>query len=222
MFLEAVRVNSLEKLEIKMNYLLYKPKEYGTAEKLPMIVFLHGLGEAGEDLELVKVHGVLKVAEERDDFPFVVIAPQCPKDTSWSLELHKLERIIEDAIEELNVDPDRVYLTGLSMGGFGTWNLAMKRPDLFAAIIPICGGTMNWFMLNRIKDTPVWAFHGSEDNRVPVEMSLSVVEKLKEIGGNAKLTVYNGVRHDSWTRTYDNPEIYEWLLNHRNTRNNEL
>jgi len=112
------------------------------------------------------------------------------------------------------VDPDRVYLTGLSMGGFGTWSLACHQPKRFVAIAPICGGGQ-WFLADRLKNVPVWAFHGAKDSVVPLSLSEQMVEAVKRTGGKAKLTVYPEANHDSWTATYDNPKLYDWLLSHR-------
>jgi predicted peptidase len=124
-----------------------------------------------------------------------------------------LKGLVETIIEEYAVDHNRVYLTGLSMGGYGTWSLAMMYPDLFAAIAPICGGgNPDWIGL--LKDVPVWAFHGDADPVVPLEQSQRMVSALQKHGGNAKLTVYPDVGHDSWTQTYENQELYDWFLQH--------
>ena len=198
--------------QVRLKYLLYLPE--GCAKrraKFPLVLFLHGAGERGDDLERVKVHGLPKIAAQGGDFPFIVVSPQCPANTWWSNDL--LKALIDEIVKRYPIDQSRIYATGLSMGGFGTWNLACEYPDLFAAIAPICGGGTP-FMASRLKDTPVWAFHGRKDNVVPVKCSKEMVDAVKRAGGDAKLTVYPKADHDSWSRTYDNPELYKWLLSH--------
>jgi predicted peptidase len=122
--------------------------------------------------------------------------------------------MLDEVIGQHAVDPDRVYLTGLSMGGYGTWSLAMAYPEIFAAIAPICGGGMTeWLFM--LKDMPVWAFHGAEDPAVPLERGQRMVDALRAAGGDVRFTVYPGCGHDSWTQTYENPQLYEWFLQHK-------
>lgn len=196
---------------VKLNYLLYLPKNYNTKEKFPLILFLHGMGERGDDLNKLKVHGIPKIVEQKDDFPFIAVSPQCPADSWWTAETDALNALLKDVVKKYSVDKKRIYLTGLSMGGFGTWSLAIAYPEWFAAIVPICGGG-DPEKVSAIKDIPVWVFHGAKDNLVKLEQSERMVNALKQIGGNVKFTVYPDAEHDSWTATYDNPELYEWLL----------
>jgi predicted peptidase len=208
-------VGSIE-LTMHLNYLLFLPQSYGEdpEKKWPLILFLHGAGERGDDLERIKVHGIPKIVERQPDFPFVCISPQCPENSTWMNHHLALKALLDDVLTTYAIAPDRVYLTGLSIGGYGTWNLALAFSWSFAAIAPICGGGMpGW--LEGLKDVPVWAFHGADDPVVPVEESQSMVNALREIGGDVKLTIYPGVGHDSWTQTYDNPELYEWFLKHQ-------
>lgn len=200
---------------IHLEYLLFLPKDYQKhpGKKWPLILFLHGAGERGDDLELVKSHGIAKMVEEEPDFPFITISPQCPENTRWGEYPRTLKAILDQVMAEFAVDEQRIYLTGLSMGGFGTWSMAMDYPNLFAAIAPICGGGLSEFVAI-IKDVPVWAFHGAEDPAVPLEASQRMVDALQVSGGNVRFTVYHGVGHDSWTQTYENPELYEWFLQH--------
>jgi len=201
---------------VNLNYLLYLPNDYSSSKQnFPLILFLHGAGERGDDLELVKIHGIPKIVEQGQDFPFIAISPQCPIDKWWvdPWLIEALNALLDQTIANYRVDESRVYLTGLSMGGFGTWYLSMAYPEKFAAIAPICGGGMPW-MAFRIKDVPVWAFHGAIDPVVPVQRSEEIVEALKKIGGNVKFTVYPETGHDSWTETYNNPELYKWFLEH--------
>jgi predicted peptidase len=196
-------------VKIEMRYLLYLPREYDTKESWPLLLFLHGSGERGDDLELVKVHGPPKLIAAGKDFPFIVVSPQCPKEQWW--EPIELVALLDDVGLRYKVDADRVCVTGLSMGGFGTWRLAAYAPDRFAAIAPICGGgEPSW--AKKFASVPTWAFHGALDEGVPLDRSGEMVVALKKKGGNPKLTVYPEAGHDSWTEAYDNLELYTWLL----------
>jgi predicted peptidase len=204
---KTARLNT--QIEVEMDYLLYLPKAFDTKQSWPLVLFLHGAGERGDDLELVKKHGPPKLISEGKEFPFIVVSPQCPKDRWW--EPIELVALLGDLQSKFKVDEDRIYLTGLSMGGFGTWRLAAFAPDRFAAIAPICGGgETHW--AKQIVPLPVWAFHGAKDKGVPLERSEKMVEAIKKQGGDPKLTVYPDAEHDSWTETYNNPEFYKWLL----------
>lgn len=197
----------------KGRYLLYLPEGYGDEPKAwPMILFLHGIGERGTDLNLVRGIGLAKRVDQRPDLPFIVVSPQCPKDGFWDPAF--LIGLVDEVIDRYGADPDRVYATGLSMGGYGTWLLAAQYPDRLAAAAPICGGG-NPFSAGKLKHLPIWAFHGDADGVVHVSQSQEMVEAVKEHGGDARLTIYPGVGHDSWTRTYDDPAFYEWFLQHR-------
>jgi predicted peptidase len=200
---------------LSCKYLLFLPEGYGRQEKRwPLMLFLHGAGERGDDLNKVKVHGPPKIVEKRKDFPFIVVSPQCPQDDWWTKKTEILINLLDDIVACYDVDTERVYLTGLSMGGYGSWALASEYPDRFAAVVPICGGG-NRIMSITLKDIPIWAFHGAKDSVVPVEESKDVVEAINARGGNAKLTIYPDANHDSWTETYNNHEVYDWLLKHR-------
>jgi len=202
---------------VSCQYLLYLPQDYGREQRWPLILFLHGAGERGSDLEKVKKHGPPRIVEERKDFPFIVVSPQCPDDRWWPEENEMLINMLDDVVAKCNVDKERIYLTGLSMGGYGAWALASAYPERFAAITPICGGGRG-FMADKLKDVPVWAFHGAKDNVVPLKESEEMVNAVKNRGGDAKLTVYPEAGHDSWTETYNNPQLYEWFLQHRKNR----
>jgi predicted peptidase len=199
--------------EIGCNYLVHLPEGYAKSKKTwPLILFLHGAGERGNDLEKVKVHGVAKIAEKDPKFPFIVVSPQCPEGVWWSLEV--LSLLLDKIEKTYRVDKSRIYLTGLSMGGYGTWALASQYPDRFAAIAPICGGGIPHLTF-RIKDVPTWVFHGGKDDVVLADESHRMVEAMKKYGGKPKLTIYPNANHDSWTKTYENPKLYEWFLSHR-------
>jgi predicted peptidase len=205
---------------VDLQYLLYLPDDYEKSEHdFPLILFLHGKGQRGAILDDVKEQGLPQNIEAGENYPFIVIAPQCPINADWEHFLPNLNAILQATINSHRVDTSRVYLTGLSMGGSGTWSLATEYPDQFAAIIPICGVYNHWLdfpeRLENIKDTPVWCFHGDADSVVPLAHSQAMIDGLISYGNTPKFTIYEGVDHDSWTQTYDNPEIYEWLLSHR-------
>ena len=203
-------------IEVELNYLLYLPSDYSYSKKVyPLVLFLHGAGERGEDINFVEVHGIPKLIKMGKEFPFITIAPQCPFDRWWSdkVFVKALISLIEKTKTQYNVDDSRIYATGLSMGGYGTLAIAMERPDLFAGIIPICGGG-DLKKIGRLEHMPIWLFHGDADTVVPIENSTKIYDVLKPINNNIKITNYENIGHDSWTQTYDNNDIYEWLLNH--------
>lgn len=207
----------------KLNYLEYLPKDYKVDrnKRWPLMLFLHGSGERGADVQLVAKHGPFKLVREGREFPFIIIAPQCPLGQHWQVE--PLMQLVDEAEKKFRVDPTRIYVTGLSMGGFATWALGVNHPEKFAAIIPICGGgSVADIVMSSIdhsedlKSLPIWAFHGGKDPVVPVSASEETVKLLKGKGvRDIKLTIYPDALHDSWTQTYENPEIYDWLLQHQ-------
>jgi predicted peptidase len=204
-------------ITLKLDYLLYLPADYNrqTDKKWPLILFLHGSGERGTDVNLVKVHGPPKVVETEPDSPakqFIIVSPQCPPGQWWNVG--DLDALLDDVIGRYDVDVKRVYLTGLSMGGFGTWDLAMATPNRFAAIAPMCGGGQV-DLAARLKDLPIWIFHGDADTSVPVRRSEEMFNALQQLKADVKFTKYPGVGHDCWTRSYDNPELYAWFLSHK-------
>lgn len=202
--------------DVRLAYLLYLPKEYDTSEqKWPLVLFLHGAGERGDNLEVLKVHGPTKLAAAGKQFPFILVAPQCPKDGWWTAKTEDLAALVDHIAGAYRVDTSRLYVTGLSMGGFGTWGLILQYPDKFAAAAPICGGGDDVLARFRLQTMPVWVFHGAKDPVVPLAKSEQMVNALKQVGNpNVKFTVYPDAGHDSWTETYDNPEFYAWLLSH--------
>lgn len=202
---------------VERHYLLHLPPGYDAAsgQTWPLILFLHGMGERGNNLELVKLHGIARVVEQQPNFPFITVSPQCPGDSTWAKnELENLNALLDTIIAQNAVDTSRVYLTGLSMGGFGTWHLATMYPQRFAAIAPVCGGG-SVQSAARLKDMPIWAFHGALDDVVPPRESETMVAAVRESGGNPRLTIYPDANHNSWTRTYDNPALYDWFMEHQ-------
>ncbi len=196
-------------IKVSLKYLLYLPPDYEQQDSWPVLLFLHGIGERGDDLDLLKKHGPPKLIAGGKEFPFIVVSPQCPMDRWW--EPMELKALLDEVVEKYKVDQDRIYVTGLSMGGFGTWSLAAYQPHRFAAIVPICGGGEP--VLTRLyAQTPVWVFHGAKDPVVPLRRSEAMVEALKKNGGNVKFTIYPEAGHDCWTEAYNDPKLYEWLL----------
>ena len=198
--------------EINLQYLLDLPENYSSEKNWPLVIFLHGYGECGDNLELVRKHGPPKLAGEGQQFPFVLASPQCPAEFHWRSSF--IISLVEELLENYSIDPNRVYLTGLSMGGYGTWQAALEYPEKFAAIVPICGGGSHIDLpfMERLRNLPIWAFHDSGDDVVPYQESVRMVEKVNASGGNAKLTTFHEKSHDSWTAAYANPELYDWML----------
>lgn len=206
---------------LKAGYLLYLPEAYGKDpnQKWPLVVFLHGSGESGSDLEKLKAHGPPKLIAQGKAFPFIVVSPQAPDGPRRGWDVEVLNALLDDVLAKYTVDTDRVYLTGLSMGGYGTWSWATANPERFAAVAPICGGGQPRMAARRLRDMPVWVFHGAKDPVVPVQESEDMVAALKKAGAaEVKFTVYPEAEHDSWSATYDNAELYAWLLSHKRNK----
>jgi len=204
----------------ELKYLLYLPPDYqaNSPKRWPLMLFLHGAGERGDDVQRVAIHGPISLVKQGTNFPFIIVAPQCPTGQIWENE--PLVQLLDAMEKKLTVDTKRVYLTGLSMGGYGTWKLGLAYPGKFAAIVPICGGCNMIDVLlgpgdkaSAFKTLPIWAFHGAKDDVVPLSESERVVEGLKKGGvKEVKFTVYPEAKHDSWREAYKTPELYEWLL----------
>lgn len=193
-------------------FLTYYPNDYTGEQRVPLIIFLHGSGERGTDLDLVKLHGLPFEIENGRQVPAIVIAPQLPLEMRWSNIVPTLQALLETALPNHNIDQDRMYLTGLSNGGAGTWSWAAAHPDQFAAIAPICGRT-NPEEAPKIAHMPIWVFHGQADTVVPVEETMQMVDALKAAGaGKLKVTIYAGVDHASWVPAYADNDLYEWLF----------
>lgn len=195
-----------------MKYIVRYPEGYREGEKYPVILFLHGAGTRGDDIHKLEGNPFFTLIAQHATFPFVVVAPQCHGET-WFDHFETLKRLVALIQNAAYTDPDRIYVMGASMGGYATWQLAISMPEPFAAIVPICGGGMYWDA-GRLKKIPIWAFHGDSDPTVLTEESVKMVEAVNRRGGNAKLTVYPDTKHDAWTATYQNREVFEWLLNH--------
>ncbi len=198
---------------------MYLPTHYASRnenEMWPLLLFLHGSGECGDDLNKVRAFGgppkLLAQPGAKRDWPFITVSPQSARGFYKPPQLSALL----DALErEYRVDPKRIYVTGLSMGGIGTWALALYEPERFAAIAPISGGG-DVKQAAKLVDLPVWAFHGDADKNVNVRANINMIKAIQTAGGKkAKLTIYPGVNHDAWTRTYNDPALYTWLLSNR-------
>lgn len=195
-------------------YLLYLPADYHAddSRRWPLILFLHGAGERGDDLEKVKKHGPPKLIENGRQFPAIIVSPQCPRKQWWNVT--QLTGLLDHIAEHYRVDDRRVYLTGLSMGGYGSWALAASQPDRFAAVAPICGGG-DPDQAPKLKHLPIRAYHGAADKTVKPDESRQMVDAVNRAGGTAELIIYEHAGHDSWSRTYDDPAFWEWLFKQR-------
>ena len=210
-------------LHFKLDYLLFLPEGYAAkeAKRWPLIFFLHGAGERGTNLWKVATHGPPKIAAKNPDFQFIVVSPQCPEGETWSDDAVLV--LLNEILRAHAVDPRRVYLTGLSMGGYGTWSLGLKYPERFAAIAPVCGGgvPIHIHLASPVKERAlaslgVWAFHGAKDPVIPPDESERMIALLQKAGvKDVKLTIYPEAKHDSWTETYQNQALYDWFLQHK-------
>jgi predicted peptidase len=217
-------------------YRLLRPVKVEPGKKYPLILFLHGAGERGTDNERQLLHGsgLFLKPENREKFPCFVVFPQCPEAKAWvevpwgdkkshempaepSVPLKLTKELVDKLIADKPVDTDRIYVMGLSMGGFGTWDFAARYPSLVAAVVPICGGADDR-TAPKFKDIPVWSFHGAKDSAVWPERSRSMVEALKKAGAAVKYTEYPDVGHDSWNRTFNDPELLPWLFAQKRSR----
>jgi predicted peptidase len=207
----------------RLEYLLFLPAGYGREKTLrwPLILFLHGAGERGTNVWQVATHGPPKIVKDKADFPFILVSPQCPDGQIWNKD--DLLGLLDDVTHKYKVDKSRIYLTGLSMGGFGTWSLGLTCPERFAAIAPICGGGDPLLVLlsspeklAALRSLPVWAFHGAKDPVVKLEESERMVKALRQAGcQEVELTVYPDAEHDCWSESYRNPKLYDWFLQHQ-------
>ncbi|NUQ71393.1 MAG: prolyl oligopeptidase family serine peptidase [Chthonomonadales bacterium] len=200
-------------------YVVYVPRQYEAATKWPCIVFLHGAGECGTDglKQVAQGIGTAILLEQRR-WPAIVVMPQKPdvKD-AWEDHDAAVMAMLEATIAEYNIDPDRLYLTGLSQGGHGAWIIGARHSDRWAAVVPICGYGAPEAVLP-LKDTPVWCFHGGADEVVPPDRSQSIIDALIAAGGTPKLTIFPGVGHNSWDKAYRDPELAAWLFTQRKAK----
>ena len=227
---EAYKFNTYKAADgLKLPYRMLSPKKIVKGKTYPLVLFLHGAGERGTDNDKQLVHGCGEFAKpnNRQKYPCFVVAPQCPDgkrwvEVDWNLPSHTMPEkpsvslkaaleLVEKLAAELPVDKSRIYITGISMGGFGTWDAIQRRPELFAAAIPVCGGG-DVAQAPKLKDMPIWAFHGDKDSVVMPRRTKDMVEAIAKAGGSATLSLYPGVDHNSWTATYSNPQVLAWLF----------
>ena len=215
--------------KVSLRYRMLKPLGYQPGKKYPLVLFLHGAGERGDDNQVTLVHAASDFADEqrRKQYPCYVVIPQCPEQKKWSevdwskdsSELPKepsssmqaIKELLDEMVDSAGVDPNRMYITGLSMGGYGTWDAIARYPDFFAAAAPVCGGG-DPATVKTFAKLPIWCFHGANDSVVKVIRSQEMVNALKAVGSSVQYTEYPGVEHDSWTATYSNPALYEWMF----------
>ncbi len=218
----------------QLNYRLlkpadYAPEKYDANKKYPLVLFLHGAGERGDDNSAQLKHSAIEFCrpQRREKYPCYVLAPQCPAeqkwvDIDWTVDnpefpetigrpLELALQVVDAMLADAAIDKSRVYVAGLSMGGYGTWDALARRPELFAAGVPICGGS-NLANAEKIKQIPLWGFHGGDDTVVKPEKSREMIAALQAVGGHARYTEYPGVKHDSWTQTFANADTFQWLF----------
>lgn len=210
---------------LTMRYLLYEPvladgrdsgATVGDEKRIPLLLFLHGGGESGNDIERVKRHGPPKLIEAGKEFPFYVLSPQNPgEDQFWDDQ--SLVRLLDYIVAEHPIDPDRVYLAGLSRGAFGAWRLAIQNPDRFACLVAICGGGDAPYV-RKIAHVPTRVVHGAKDDAIPISESQQMVDALRAAGGEVEFTVYPNGTHDVWTRTFADDTLFDWMIGQRRRR----
>jgi predicted peptidase len=212
------------------NYQVLRPLKIEEGKKYPIVIFLHGAGERGDDnqAQLKYFPELMAKAEYREKYPCFLIAPQCRNGESWAgfgrrgdaldapaeptEQLKVVMQILDSSLKMYPVDPNRIYLTGLSMGGFGSWDWASREPDRFAAVVPICGGG-DVSQADKLTKTPIWAVHGDADNVVPVDQTRRMIEAIKKAGGDPKYSELKGVGHNSWTPAYSDPKgVVPWMF----------
>lgn len=213
------KINTIVMAKYELGYALYKP--VNTKDKKPLIVFISGDGEKGTDIEKVKIHGPFKYLKTHQ-LDAYVLAPQCKENENWDTE--SIYELILKIQKENKIDSERIYVTGLSSGGWATWNLAFAHPDLFAANVPVAG-FVDLIQLEKtceIANIPTRIFHGLLDDVVKVDYAISVYKELKKCNAkDVQLTIFDDAGHDSWTRVYDNPEIYDWMLKQKKSNTNK-
>lgn len=195
--------------KITLNYLLQLPENQ--KEKFPLILFLHGSGERGSNIEMVKVHSPFSYSNLIKE-PIAILAPQCPEGIWWNTQ--DVYELLQEVTKKYNIDSTRIYLTGLSMGGWGTWKMAFEHPDTFAAVAPVCAPTDAEMIFEacKLKNIPIQIFHGALDDIVIPEQSIHLYQALKKCNAKAELTIFPNDNHNSWDSTYSNPKFYQWLL----------
>ncbi|MDC7221000.1 MAG: dienelactone hydrolase family protein [Spirochaetales bacterium] len=206
----SIEVTSKE----KVNYRLFLPKSYQDNEesKWPLILYLHGAGERGTDQIKLRKYGLFPFIESKADFPFVVLAPLCPKGEVWDFQYKNIMNLLDQIQTDYSIDSNRIYLTGMSMGGQATWNFAIYNPSRFAAIAPVCGCIASPNTCKKLSKVPIWTFHGKKDQAIPFEETQKIVDILSPLNPNLKFSVYEVNGHEVCTMAYEDLDLYEWLL----------
>lgn len=200
-----------------LDYWLYLPKDYDGSKRFPLVIFLHGAGERG-GLEQVKLQGLPRLINEGQQYPFIVVAPVCPLNQWWLQHISSLNGLLDSLLANYAINAQRVYLTGLSMGGNGTWHWAMNNPERFAAIAPICGFGVRLLQPDgweaQLASVPIWAFHGAKDKIVKPIETRKLVRAARRAGGEVIFKLYPDADHNAWDAAYTDPELFRWLLSH--------
>lgn len=195
------------------DYLIYFPKNYDQKKKYPLLIFLHGAGERGNDLSLLKCHSIPKICDQNVQYEAIIISPQCKENTTWNSNAAQVIAFIRDMMKKYNVDENAISITGISMGGFGTWQVIMDCPTLFAAAAPICGGGLAWRAKNTLLNLPIRIYHGEADTVVDVFYSKDIYRVLKENKAkDVQLFLYPNVGHDVWVQAYEETNLIHWLI----------
>lgn len=216
-------IYSQSKSRADYDYLVYLPKDYsGQTRNYPLVIYLHGGSHKGNDLNKLKEYGLPYLVDQGNDFDFIVVSPQCPDNKYWSSD-NWFEPLYEKIIAKYRINPDKVYLTGISMGGYGTYIIAMDHPDKFAAIVPLCGGCndSDTTRICNLKNIPIWAFHGTADNLIPITETERIVNTLDKCEGKIKFTKLDGEGHGIQYLYEKHPQIYEWMLKQSRSNNTQ-
>lgn len=194
-------------------YLLYLPKDYDSVKKSQLILFLHGRGESYGPLSLVAKWGPPRFAARGDELSYILVSPQCPGDDSWSkpTQQKRIVELLDQILKTYSVEEQSICLTGLSMGGYGSWRMAADHPQRFASVVPVCGGG-DPDDSEKLKDMPIWVFHGDQDGAVPFQRSVEMVDAIKAAGGTKiRFTSFEHIGHNCWSATYATPELFKWI-----------
>ncbi|MEG1981047.1 MAG: alpha/beta hydrolase-fold protein [Clostridia bacterium] len=203
--------NTLTSKTAEFNYLEFMPKNYKEGTSYPLVIYLHGSGERGTDINTVANISLPKFAKNGKKYPFYLIAPQINENEEWRFQIDKLNKFLDYLIEHYNVNKNQIYLTGNSLGGIGSWYWAEESGERFAAVVPVCGyGDLD--KADKLVDIPIWAFHGARDKAVDPNSTIDMVNKINSLGGNAKKTIYKNVQHNAWDYAYKDEKLFDWLL----------
>ena len=203
-----------QKQPVRYPYQLYLPKNYAaTKQTFPLVIYLHGGSQRGIDLTKLNLYGLPKLVGQGGNFPFIIASPQCPDGKFWSTD-NWFDSLYTELTSRYRIDRKRVYLTGISMGGYGTWQTAVAHPTTFAAIMPLCGGCDDSTQICKISRVPIWAFHGTADDLVPIDETARLVKRLRQCRGKVRFTRLQNEGHGI-QYLYENPKLYQWLLTHR-------